>query len=301
MLCRSKFPDSGKMGTIPVSAAPGDTRSLHRAIGLLRLIGTHARVGWRISDLARESGLELGTVHRLLRGLAEDELVARVPGTQRYTLGPLAFLLGLAAAPQFDVDRHARGLLTRAARALGGTLFVKVRDDADSVCIARCDGASPDPSLLLEVGGRRPLCFTAGGVALLLTLPRVEQRAIERRNAPGIRARGRDRWAGVRRMLERSRQHGFGVNLGDIVPGISAIAVPIPGAPASLSLALAGPVPSATRIATLAQSLRDTAATLGPVFAALRYRAPAARAAARGLSRAASPPAAARSAAGPRP
>lgn len=271
MLCASKFPDSGKMSATPVSDGTGDTRSLHRAVGLLRLIGTHARVGWRISDLARESGLELGTVHRLLRGLAEDELVARVPGTQRYTLGPLAFLLGIAAAPQFDVDRHARPLLSRTARALGGTLFVKVRSGADSVCIARCDGASPDPSLLLEVGGRRPLCFTAGGVAILMELPRVQQQAIERRNALAIRARGRDQWAGVRRMLQRSRQHGFGVNLGDIVPGISAIAVPIAGAPASLSLALPGPGPSASRIATLTARLRETAASLAPAFAALRY------------------------------
>jgi len=154
---------------------------------------------------------------------------------------------------------------------LGGTLFVKLRSDADSVCVARSDGAAPDPSLLLEVGGRRPLCFTAGGVAILLQLPRVRQQAIERRNAPGIRARGRDQWAGVRRMLQRSRQQGFGVNLGDIVPGISAIAVPIAGAPASLSLALSGPGPSEARIATLAARLHETAAALAPAFTALRY------------------------------
>lgn len=271
MLFRSKFPDSGKLAVSIDPGGTGDTRSLHRAVALLRLLGTHARVGWRISDLARQSELELGTVHRLLRGLADDDLVARVPGTQRYTLGPLAFLLGLAAAPRFDIDRHARPLLSRAARALGGTLFVKVRSDADSVCVARYDGASPDPSLLLEVGGRRPLCFTAGGVAILMQMPRAGQRAIERRNAIGIRAQGRTEWAGVRRMLQRSRAHGFGVNLGDIVPGISAIAVPVPDTPASLSLALPGPGPSEARIAALAARLRDLADGLGPAFASLRY------------------------------
>lgn len=250
---------------------PGDTRSLHRAVGLLRLLGTHARVGWRISDLARQSGLELGTVHRLLSGLVDEDLVARVPGTRRYTLGPFAFLLGLAAAPQFDVDRHVRLPLSRAAGALGGTLFVKVRSDADSVCVARYDGAAPAPSLLLEVGGRRPLCFTAGGVAMLMQLPHARQLAIEQRNANEIRAQGRDQWAGVRRMLQRSRQQGFGLNLGDIVPGISAIAVPVTGVAASLSLALPGPGPSEARVATLAARLRDVAELLGPAFAVSRY------------------------------
>jgi len=260
------------MTRLPIAS---DTRSLQRAAGLLRLLCTHTRVGWRISDLAVHSGLDLATAHRLLAGLAEAGLVTRVPGSRRYTLGEFAFHLGLAAAPWFDVDPLVRDLLSRLARELEGTLFVKVRSAADSVCVARHDGAQPDHALLLEVGGRRPLCLTAGGIAILLQLPRAEQQAIEQANAREIDLQGRDSRAGARRMLQRSRQHGFGVNLGDIVPGICALSVPVPvpvGGPAraSLSLALAAPALSDARIARLAGRLRQAADAMTPAFERLR-------------------------------
>jgi DNA-binding IclR family transcriptional regulator len=253
----------------------GDTRSLHRAVGLLRLLSTHTQIGWRISDLARQSGLDLATAHRLLRGLADEELVTRVPGTRRYTLGALAFQVGIAAAPYFDLDRLVGGPLSALARELQGTLFLKVRSAAESVCIARYEGPHPEPSLLLEVGGRRPLCLTAGGVAILLALPPAGQQTVERENARVILEHGRDSWARVQRMLARSRQYGFGVNLGDMLPGICALSVPVPAGDrsiiASLSLALACDSLAERRIAALRRRLQEAAAALEPAFGRLRY------------------------------
>ena len=104
------------------------------------------------------------TVHRLLHALVNDGLVCRVPGTRHYSLGPLAFTLGLAAAPYFDPGRPTQARLAALAQALRGTVYLKLRSGVESVCVSRHDGAGPDPSLMLDVGGRRPLCLTAGGV-----------------------------------------------------------------------------------------------------------------------------------------
>jgi DNA-binding IclR family transcriptional regulator len=253
----------------------GDVRTLDRAVALLRLMCTHTQVGWRLTDLANETGLGVATTHRLLAGLLDAGLVTRVPSSRRYGLGPLAFLCGAAAAPHYDADRLSAPLLARCARTLEGTLFLKVRSGDDTVCIARHDAGSPIPALLLEVGGRRPMALTAGGVAMLVALPRAQQSRIERVNAVAIASQHRAPWASVRRMLARSRECGFGLNLGDIVPGLCAvaIAVPRPGALplASLSLALDAPTLSERRIASIVHALRAAAASLEPEFARLRY------------------------------
>ncbi len=253
---------------------PSVTRSLRRAVGLLRLLASHARIGWRLSDLAEQSGLDPATVHRLLRALVDDGLACRVPGTRHYTLGPLAFTLGLAAAPYFDLGRPTQTRLAALAQALRGTVFLKLRSGVESVCLARHDGAGPVPSLMLEVGGRRPLCLTAGGVAMLIHLPRAEQAAIEADNRRTIERLDTRRWLGARRMLRRSRPLGYASNLGDIAAGINAIGVPLAtpaGNPvASLTLALAGVPLSQPQADVLAARLHVEAEALAPVLGPLR-------------------------------
>ena len=178
------------------------TRSLRRAAGLLRLLCSHTRVGWRLSDLAQQSGLDPATVHRLLAALRDEGLVTRVAGTPRYTLGPMAYELGIAAKPYFELDAASRQRLLALAEDLQGTLFVKIRSKIDSVCVARYDGAGAFSALMLDVGGRRPLCLTAGGVAILIRLPRAEQKNIQANNLQAITLRDPTRCNGARQMLD---------------------------------------------------------------------------------------------------
>lgn len=253
---------------------PNVTRSLHRAVDLLRLLASHTRIGWRLSDLAEHTELDPATVHRLLRALVDQGLAGRVPGTRHYTLGPLAFTLGLAAAPYFDLGRPTRARLAALAQALCGTVFLKLRSGVESVCLARHDGVGPVPSLMLEVGGRRPLCLTAGGVAMLIHLPCAEQAAIEADNRRTIQRLDTRRWHGARRMLRRSRPLGYASNLGDIAAGINAIGVPLStpaGTPvASLTLALAGAPLSKPQADALAARLHTEAEALAPLLVPLR-------------------------------
>ena len=250
------------------------TRSLHRAVGLLRLLAGHTRIGWRLSDLAKHTELDPATVHRLLTGLCDTGLATRVPGSKHYTLGPLAFELGLAATPYFDLGRLAHTKLAALATELHGTIFLKIRSGVESVCLARHDGAGPVPSLLLDVGGRRPLCLTAGGVAMLLPLPPAQQTRIEVANKRTIDQQDAMRWTGVSRMLVRSRDLGFALNLGDIATGISAVSVAIPSdgqAPvASLTLALTGDAVTETTAPYLATRLRIEASAMAPLLMQLR-------------------------------
>jgi len=208
-------------------STPDGTRSLHRAIGVLRLLSTRTATGWRLSDLAHEAGLGHSTVHRMLSCLLEERLAARVAGTRRYTIGALAYELGVAAAPHFAIERLAQPALFQLAAETRDIVFLNVRSGADSVCVARVEGRKALKAYTVEVGTRRPLCLSAGGTAMLIALPSPEQARVQAQNLQSIQQRGYERQAMVKRMLQRSRRLGYGWNQEDLIPGIAAIGVAI--------------------------------------------------------------------------
>lgn len=253
---------------------PDGARSLHRAVGLLRLLSMRTATGWRLSDLAQEAALEHSTVHRMLACMLEEGLALRVPGTRRYSLGPLAYELGVAAAPHFAIERLASPGLSQLAEDTRDIVFLNVRSGAESVCVARFDGRKALKAYTVDVGTRRPLALSAGGVAMLIALPRAEQTRLEALNLQAIVRRGEARQTAVRRMVQRSRRLGYGFNQEDIIPGIAAIGVAIrnpSGMPvASLSLAATG-ADLVLRQARLLAQLRAEVARVEALLETLRY------------------------------
>lgn len=250
-------------------------QSLRRAVGLLRTLSTHTLTGWRLSDLAAEVGLDHATVHRMLACLVQERLVARVAGSRRYTLGPFSYELGVAALPYFSIETLAAPMLAKLASDTRDIVFLNVRSGFESVCVARFEGRKPLKAYTVDVGTRRPLSLSAGGVAMLICLPRAEQAAIEAHNLKAIVRRGEARQSAVQRMLQRSRRLGYGLNIEDIIPGIAALGVAIHSpsgeSVASLSIAANAADMLEPRRALLLDRLRLEAARVESTLGDLRY------------------------------
>lgn len=261
--------------TEPRDLAGDGTRSLRRGVQVLRVLSTHTATGWRLSDLAVETGLDAATVHRLLQGLVGERLAARVAGSRRYTLGPLAYELGLAAAPSYGLDRLAAPILQQLATQTRDIVFLNVRSGDDSVCIARHEGRAALKAYTVDVGTRRPLVLSAGGVAILVALPRAEQQAVLAANLGTPILADEHRRRAARRIVARSRRAGHGWNQADFIPGIAAIGVAVrngDGAPiASLSLAALERDLDDARRERLLGKLRDEAARVEALLPRLRY------------------------------
>jgi DNA-binding IclR family transcriptional regulator len=251
------------------------TQSLRRAASLLRALSTHGATGWRLSDLAEETGLDHATVHRMLSCLVQERLATRVRGSLRYSLGSLAYELGLAAAPNFAIDRLAGAGLAKLASITRAMVFMNIRSGFDSVCVARHEGRSVLKAYTVDVGTRRPLCLSAGGAAILISLPKHEQASVTAANLEAIAHRGPAREIAVRRMLRRSAELGYGLNFEDIIPGIAALGVPIlsRGMPvASLSLATTrAALDDGGRRAVLLDRLRREASKIEGMIGQLRF------------------------------
>lgn len=251
------------------------TQSLRRAVGILRILSTHMATGWRLSDLADRSGLDHATVHRILAGLVDERLVTRVDGTRRYTLGPMAYELGVASSRYFALDRVVADGLQRLAARTRDIVFLNVRSGFDSVCIARYEGRNALKAYTVDVGTRRPLMLSAGGVAMMIRLPRAEQAAIEKENLRVIERQDEARKDAVRKMLHRSQKLGHGLNLEDVIPGIAAIGIAVcapDGEPvASISIASSSADLSEDRRQLLVERLLVEAEALEAELGRFRY------------------------------
>jgi DNA-binding IclR family transcriptional regulator len=205
-------------------AAPAGTALLGKAFLLLRQVSRRHHTGSTLTELARACGLHHATALRILRALLAEGMLAVRPGTKQYVLGPATIELGASVHPTYELRGAVAEPLRRLARLTGGNAFFNVRSGYDAVYIARELGHKTH-ALPLEVGARRPLCATAGGTALLLSLSARDQAAALRYGLQQVAPIGRQRRSAITRLIARSRRRGFGVNENLIVPGMTGIGV----------------------------------------------------------------------------
>ncbi|WP_374668569.1 IclR family transcriptional regulator [Ramlibacter sp.] len=235
------------MARAPAPAEPTDgAQSVRRALAILRLVAAGQDRGVRLTDVATMSGLTPPTVHRFLKVLMEETAVEQDPATRRYRIGHEITLLGLARTGGVSIRGIAEPYLAALAAAAGHTVFLSVRHGADSVCIARHLGSDPIQVLSIDVGARRPLGASVSGIALLAGLPVAEARALTQRNAQRLQGAGRT-VTQVLAAAEACRTHGHTYAPEGVMPGTSALAVPLRDA--------TGGVVGAISIAALADRL----------------------------------------------
>lgn len=225
-----------RRANLPPPRRPG-VQSVERSIRLLKLIATRRQIGWPLADLAEHSAMAKGTVHRLLACLVRERLVRQRARDRHYLPGPLMFELGLALPSFLQFVSACEPSLKRLARKTGLVSYLLLRSGADFVCAAR-QGSSELKALSIEIGTRRPLLSAAGGIAMLVALPRREAAELIEENARELSRFGPTRVSAVKSVLRHSQERGYGLHRGEIVPGVHALGIAVSGAPGSPFAAL---------------------------------------------------------------
>jgi len=194
---------------------------------------------------------------------------------RRYVLGPLAFEIGLAAAPRFNLAHICSPWVRRIAECTEDTAFLMVRSGYDSVCIDRQLGSFPVKVFTLDVGTRRPLGLGAGSIAMMMPLTDAEVDEIISVNGARFKAYEGVTAKSVLKAVAEARQRGYAVHEFRTSIGITTVSLPVNrfGAPfAAISVGAVDSRMSPDRQKHVASVLRSEIAGLEQSMTAITPR-----------------------------
>ncbi len=244
--------------------------AVDEALGLLLLVAEQPSLG--VSEIARRAGLTKARAFRLLTTLEHRGLIAREANAAHYKLGFNAMVIGNAAREQIDLVKVAGPFLAELGEACKENVVLRVRDNWESVCVARVE--SPlSVRVHTELGTRRPLHAGASGKLLLAYAPPDFVEAFLQRELAPYSGATITEPARLREQLDAIRAAGHSVSIGERNPEAIAVAAPLYDGEGQVvaSLSIASPA-SRTQADVMARHIELVTGQAQALSRALGYR-----------------------------
>ena len=198
--------------------------TLSRGLEILKLLAEAGPMS--VGEICGRAGLHRVTAHRLLASLMRQGWVEQ-DKSRHYQLGIEAWRIGVSANERFDLVKIGDPALDRIEQEMGDTTFLLKRNGDDAICVARREGTYPLKFLVMNVGVSYPLGVGAGTLAILAQLEEEERERILSVTQSKLARFPRISIDLVREMTAETRERGFALSTGRIVPGAYSAAVPI--------------------------------------------------------------------------
>jgi DNA-binding IclR family transcriptional regulator len=210
-------------------AAPRQgAQAIRRALAVLRILAAGRETGLPLAEVVEATGLTRPTVHRIVHALVEEGVVEWHEKTRRYAIGRQVGELALARTSRSPLLAVADDVLAQTSQRVGDTLFLTVRTGNDTLCVDRRIGSYPIQVLAIEVGARRPLGVSSGGVAILAAMSAHEARKIVAANETRLAAYRTD-VAAVLGQIAAAKHRGYNLREVGLVQGTKSISTWIKG------------------------------------------------------------------------
>jgi len=181
---------------------------------------------WSSSELAQSLGLHRSVVYRLLTTLERRGFVTQIGHRGRFRLGNKLVELGNVVLAGIDLRQIAHPIITRLVRETSESAFLTVVSGDESVCIDKVD--SPQHiRVTLTIGGRYPLYAGASNKILLAYLPPDTLEVLIARGLDLITPQTITDATRLRNELVVIRERGYAFSVGELTPGVAALAVPL--------------------------------------------------------------------------
>jgi IclR family acetate operon transcriptional repressor len=181
----------------------------------------------RVSEAGAAIGVARSTAHRLLAMLQYHGFVAQDEASRAYRAGPALVDVGLSVVRHMDIREQARPYLERLAQDVAETVHLAVLRGQDVVFVD-----SVETTRAVRVGSRTgasmPAHCTAGGKALLAALTGAQVKELfPQGRIKGLTPNSITTRAELEKELDKIRDDGYAINIGESEPDISALAMAI--------------------------------------------------------------------------
>lgn len=238
--------------------------SIARAQKVLSAL-SESPLGASLTEIMARTEFRKTTTHRVLASLQDVHYVFQDPDTRKYHLGSALAKLARTANLS-DLASLGRRSMRRLADRTDDTIFLAAPEGAVSICVRRELGAFPIRTLTIDTGDRVPLGVGATAQALYAVMPDSTRLAAVQANKAWMA----DMNFTPELAEDRYRDfhaRGYALNPSTVIPGMSAIGLPIITATgrvvAALGIGAINDRMSMTRIENdLLPALREEVATL---------------------------------------
>ncbi len=252
-------------------------QSIQRAAQIMALF-SYARPRLRVTQIAREVGLAVGTVHGLVRTLEQEGFLSQDQQTREYRLGMRLHELGSIHMATLEINQKAAIPLSYLARETGLVGRVGVLERG-AIVVTLDTLPLSTASVAPFIGAAAPAFCTSMGRAILASLPTGELEDYFRR-ASLVKYTPKtvvDRQA-LTTELEATRQRGYSLSLQEFLPNLDSVGAAITGeggrVVGALSLNGEPKLVSEADMAGLAQKVMDTAGEISRYLGHYRYLEP---------------------------
>lgn len=232
-------------------------RTLERGLDILNCF-CHSTTNLSLTELAASTGLNASTAFRILATLEKRNYITRNPETKKYHLGPQILCLFAPSVESLDLRAVAAPHLQNLHSLSNESVCLYVAMNNHRVCLDRIETTHP-LRRVINIGDRLSLTKGAGGKVLLAWMSEREQQQ-EIASSQITTAE-----------LEKIKQTGFAVSIGERDEGVAAIAAPIFDVSGQISAALSmsGPTVRFTQeviekmIPLVVKTAKDISSALG--------------------------------------
>ncbi|KAF1048986.1 IclR family transcriptional regulator [Xylophilus sp.] len=238
------------------------SQTLFRGLDVVSAVAEGCRT---VREISERTGVTFSTTHRLASALVQIRYLQFEP-RKGYRLGSRLMELGFLAYRESAVTTVARADLQALAARTLDTVHLAVLDGDAVVYLDKIGGQRPI-EVSTRIGGRKPVCSTSVGKALILDEGAPAWRAryeAERASLGRASSIALDPWLADMAVYARE---GYALDLAENIPGILCVGAPVRDA-------------SGTVVAAISVTSTDAYSD----EARLRELAPAVRAAARDIS-----------------
>ncbi len=212
---------------------PGGVQVLSRAVDILRVVSQEPEE-LSLGKIAARVGLPRSTVQRIVNSLLSEKMLVQGPNAAGYRIGPQIHQLAEADKP--DVPRTLHPLLEQLSETCGETVDLAMCRENQMVFLDQVSG-NQRLRTVSAIGESFPMTVTANGKAVLALKTREAVKRIfdyENKSAPNS-------LKDLETELDKVRHDGFGLDIDEHTPGISAIGIAFKFSGAYYALSIPAP------------------------------------------------------------